>query len=38
MPDPSLSSGARELLKWIALLTMTGDHVAKVVYGATCRS
>ncbi|OCK47808.1 conjugal transfer protein [Stenotrophomonas maltophilia] len=32
-PDPSLSSGARELLKWIALLTMTGDHVAKVVYG-----
>ncbi|HEL3812256.1 TPA: conjugal transfer protein [Stenotrophomonas maltophilia] len=31
--DPSLSSGARELLKWLALLTMTGDHVAKVVYG-----
>lgn len=26
-------SGARELLKWIALLTMTGDHVAKVVFG-----
>ncbi|MGF6416793.1 hypothetical protein ABH900_000254 [Stenotrophomonas sp. AN71] len=31
--DFSLSSGARELLKWIALLTMTGDHVAKVVLG-----
>ncbi|SNY57143.1 TraX protein [Stenotrophomonas sp. CC120223-11] len=31
--NPVLSSGARELLKWIALLTMTGDHVAKVVYG-----
>lgn len=29
----TLSSGARELLKWIALLTMTGDHVAKVVFG-----
>ncbi|PJL07460.1 TraX family protein [Stenotrophomonas maltophilia] len=29
----TLGSGARELLKWIALLTMTGDHVAKVVYG-----
>lgn len=33
-PNPALSSGARELLKWIALLTMTGDHVAKVVYGS----
>ncbi|ARZ74745.1 conjugal transfer protein [Stenotrophomonas sp. WZN-1] len=32
-PDPILGSGARELLKWIALLTMTGDHVAKVVFG-----
>ncbi|EKT4089329.1 conjugal transfer protein [Stenotrophomonas maltophilia] len=30
---PTLSSGGRELLKWIALLAMTGDHVAKVVYG-----
>ncbi|HDS1139947.1 TPA: conjugal transfer protein [Stenotrophomonas maltophilia] len=29
----SLGSGARELLKWIALLTMTGDHVAKVIFG-----
>jgi len=29
----TLGSGARELLKWIALLTMTGDHVAKVVFG-----
>lgn len=29
----SLGSGARELLKWIALLAMTGDHVAKVVFG-----
>ncbi len=28
-----LSSSARELLKWIALLAMTGDHVAKVVFG-----
>lgn len=31
--DHGLSSGARELLKWIALLTMTGDHVAKVMLG-----
>ncbi|MEG0184910.1 MAG: TraX family protein [Stenotrophomonas sp.] len=31
--DLSLGSGARELLKWLALLTMTGDHVAKVVFG-----
>ena len=29
----TLGSGARELLKWIALLAMTGDHVAKVVFG-----
>ena len=30
----NLSLGsARELLKWIALLAMTGDHVAKVVLG-----
>lgn len=29
----TLGSGARELLKWIALLSMTGDHVAKVVFG-----
>lgn len=29
----NLGSGARELLKWIALLAMTGDHVAKVVFG-----
>lgn len=29
----TLGSGARELLKWIALLTMTGNHVAKVVFG-----
>ena len=29
----TLCSGARELLKWIALLAMTGDHVAKVVFG-----
>ncbi|WP_258009363.1 TraX family protein [Stenotrophomonas maltophilia] len=28
-----LGSGARELLKWIALLAMTGDHVAKVAFG-----
>lgn len=32
-PKPTPSSGARELLKWIALLAMTGDHVAKVVFG-----
>ncbi|WP_294990724.1 TraX family protein [uncultured Stenotrophomonas sp.] len=31
--NPGLSSGARELLKWLALLAMTGDHVAKVVFG-----
>lgn len=28
----TLGSGARELLKWIALLAMTGDHVAKVAF------
>ncbi|HDS0947718.1 TPA: conjugal transfer protein [Stenotrophomonas maltophilia] len=29
----TLGSGARELLKWLALVMMTGDHVAKVVFG-----
>ncbi|MEN5284416.1 MULTISPECIES: TraX family protein [Stenotrophomonas] len=29
----TLSSGARESMKWLALLSMTGDHVAKVVFG-----
>jgi hypothetical protein len=29
----ALGSSARELLKWLALLSMTGDHVAKVVFG-----
>ena len=29
----SLTSPARELLKWLALLLMTGDHLAKVVWG-----
>lgn len=28
-----LGSSARELLKWLAVLAMTGDHVAKVVFG-----
>ncbi|MET0549620.1 MAG: TraX family protein [Xanthomonas sp.] len=28
-----MTSGARELLKWIALVLMTGDHVAKIFYG-----
>ncbi|MFC6838836.1 TraX family protein [Xanthomonas theicola] len=28
-----MASGARELLKWLALVLMTGDHVAKVLYG-----
>lgn len=28
-----MTSGGRELLKWIAVLLMTGDHVAKVFYG-----
>ncbi|QKW56714.1 conjugal transfer protein [Stenotrophomonas sp. NA06056] len=31
--NPILSSGARELMKWLALLSMTGDHVAKVMFG-----
>ena len=29
----ALPSGTREALKWLALLFMTGDHVAKVVHG-----
>lgn len=33
MAGSALSSGARESLKWLALLSMTGDHVAKVVFG-----
>ncbi|AOX64121.1 hypothetical protein BIZ42_19130 [Stenotrophomonas sp. LM091] len=28
-----MTSGGRELLKWIAVLLMTGDHIAKVFYG-----
>lgn len=28
-----LPSGAREAMKWLALLLMTGDHVAKVAFG-----
>lgn len=28
-----MTSGGRELLKWIAVLLMTGDHVVKVFYG-----
>lgn len=28
-----MTSGGREVLKWIAVLLMTGDHVAKVFYG-----
>lgn len=28
-----MTSGGRELLKWIALVLMTGDHVAKAFYG-----
>lgn len=32
-PKPTPSSGARELLKWIALLAMTGDPVTKAVFG-----
>ncbi|WP_442684422.1 TraX family protein [Stenotrophomonas sp. JC08] len=28
-----MTSSGRELLKWIALVLMTGDHVAKVIYG-----
>lgn len=29
--NDTMTSSARELLKWIALLLMTGDHVAKVL-------
>lgn len=29
-----MTSSARELLKWLAVILMTGDHVAKVIYGA----
>ncbi len=28
-----MTSCARELLKWLAVILMTGDHVAKVIYG-----
>jgi len=28
-----VTSCARELLKWLAVILMTGDHVAKVIYG-----
>lgn len=28
-----MSSSAREVLKWLAVILMTGDHVAKVIYG-----
>jgi len=28
-----MTSSGRELLKWLAVLLMTGDHVAKVIYG-----
>lgn len=28
-----MTSSAREILKWLAVILMTGDHVAKVVYG-----
>lgn len=28
-----MTSGAREALKWLAVLLMTGDHVAKVFFG-----
>jgi len=28
-----VTSSARELLKWLAVILMTGDHVAKVIYG-----
>jgi len=28
-----MTSSARELLKWLAVVLMTGDHVAKVIYG-----
>ncbi|MFL4620710.1 TraX family protein [Stenotrophomonas maltophilia] len=28
-----MTSSARELFKWLAVILMTGDHVAKVIYG-----
>ncbi len=28
-----MTSSAREVLKWLAVILMTGDHVAKVIYG-----
>jgi hypothetical protein len=28
-----VTSSARELLKWLAVILMTGDHVSKVIYG-----
>ncbi|MFL7985039.1 TraX family protein, partial [Xanthomonas vasicola] len=28
-----MTSSGREALKWIALVLMTGDHVAKVLFG-----
>jgi hypothetical protein len=28
-----MTTGGRELLKWLAVILMTGDHVAKVIYG-----
>lgn len=28
-----MTSSGRELLKWLAVILMTGDHVAKVIYG-----
>lgn len=28
-----MTSSAREFLKWLAVILMTGDHVAKVIYG-----
>ncbi|WP_099562118.1 TraX family protein [Stenotrophomonas maltophilia] len=28
-----MTSSARELLKWLAVILMTGDHLAKVIYG-----
>lgn len=28
-----MTSSARELLKWLAVILMTGDHVSKVIYG-----
>lgn len=31
----ALSSGAREALKWLALVLMTGDHVNKVMYAGS---